>query len=91
MKKEISLEDAKKSLQSDKVFINYNGDKFTMPQYGKYQPDITFEFSTKFMVGNTEDQNISDLKFRPFKKYTDGMNMDFDGDPDVLFGNFRTS
>ena len=91
MKKEISLEDAKKSLQSDKVFINYNGDKFTMPQYGKYQPDITFEFSTKFMVGNTEDQYISDLKFRPFKKYTDGMNMDFDGDPQVLFGNFRTS
>ena len=91
MKKEISLEDAKKSLESDKVFINYNGDKFTMPQYGKYQPGLTFEFSTKFMVGNTEDQYISDLKFRPFKKYTDGMNMDFDGDPQVLFGNFRTS
>ncbi len=85
----MSLEEAKKYLGSEKVF--YNGkNKFNVVDGGKYHSGITIEVPQTW----TKDKNKnpqSPFKYRKCRELTDGMNLDFDGDAEILLGNYRLS
>lgn len=67
-----------------------------MPVYGKYMPNIVFEFRNAFTKTYEEDygqkdEYVNPVVFRTCKELTDGMNMDWDGEAEVIFGTFRRS
>ena len=87
MKKEISLDEAKKYYFQKDIIVD--GDHFIKPPLQSSQrPNITMEISTLFTI-NEEGQPQSDEQFRSFPEYTNGMKMDFQGEPEVLFGKYR--
>ena len=87
MKKEMSLEEAKKYYGQQDLAVD--GDHFIKPPLQSSQrPNITMELSTSFTV-NGEGRPQSDEQFRSFPEYTNGMKMDFQGEPKVLFGKYK--
>ena len=91
MKKEFSLEEAREILNvNGDVKLNSSGDKFLVSQYENFDPPLTLELSKNFTMYNY-DQYLSDFIFRSFPEYTDGMNMEFNGTPTVLFGKYKTN
>ena len=90
-KKELNLTEAQKA---EHVRLQYIKDRGTY-MFSPYdtnsvtKPRMYIEFSKAFTVENFHDNFVSDYYFRDFKEYTDGMNMQFNGEPSVLFGKFR--
>lgn len=88
-KKKVTLEEAKQILDTDKIF--YNGkEKFNYVYSGKYRPGITIEIPQEWTL-NKKRHPECPIQFIECKELTDGMNIDFDGDVDILLGNYRVS
>ena len=85
----MTLEEAKKYLGSEKVF--YNGkNKFNVVDGGKYHSGITIEVPQTWTIDKNKNPQ-SPFKYRKCRELTDGMNLDFDGDAEILLGNYRLS
>lgn len=63
---------------------------FITNHFGKYQPNITFVVGKEVEL-DANGKLISPLGYIKDKEVTDGMNMDFDGDPAFMFGDFWRS
>ncbi len=88
-KKKITLEEAKKILNLDKVFYNGNN-KFNVLDVGKYNSQITLEIPQEWVI-NEQGVPEDPISYMSVRELTDGMNLDFDGDASVMFGNHRIS
>lgn len=88
-KKKITLEEAKKILDSDKIFYNGN-DKFNFLHIGKYGSGVTLEIPQEWTI-NKRREPESPIKYISAKELTDGMNIDFDGQASFLLGKYRLS
>lgn len=88
-KKKIKLEEAKKILQSDKVFYNGNA-KFNVVDVGKYNSGITIEIPQEWTIDKSRNPE-SPIKYIINRELTDGMNVDFDGEASFLLGKYRLS
>ncbi|MDD4762087.1 MAG: hypothetical protein PHZ25_03650 [Candidatus Pacebacteria bacterium] len=79
-----TLEEVKRVLNTEKVFETSTS--FGINMFGKYEPNITFilqkNFEGKLLVYRYDE---------PVKEMIRGMNVDFDGDVSVLFGDFWKS
>ena len=88
-KKKLSLEEAKALLGNDKVF--YNGrNKFNVVDGGKYHSGITIEIPQDWTIDKSKKPQ-SPFNYRKCRELTAGMNIDFDGDAEILLGNYRLS
>ena len=63
-------------------------DVATIEKNGMFDPGLTVEVDKSIMYDFVNKGN-GELLFRPFPEYTDGMNMQFNGGAEVLFGNFK--
>lgn len=88
-KVKVSLEEAKKILKSDKVFYSGN-DKFNFLDIGKYRSGITIEIPQEWNK-NKSNNPSSPIKYTSVPELTDEMNIDFDGEVEVIFGKYRLS
>lgn len=88
-KKKITLEEAKKILESDKVFYNGNA-KFNVLDIGKYNSGITIEIPQEWTIDKSRRPE-SPIRYITNHELTDGMNIDFDGDASFLLGRYRLS
>ena len=88
-KKKVTLEEAKKILDTDKVFYN-GGNKFNVVDTGKYHSGITLEIPQEWTI-NKRREPESPINYISSKELTDGMNIDFNGDANILLGKFRLS
>lgn len=99
MKKFMTLASAKEALKTDKVFETTTS--FGVNAFGKYSPNITFILPKEWEVGPARFRGRSlDLtphspmtyrKSSEVKSMVDDINVDFDGEPEVLFGDFWLS
>lgn len=88
-KRKLKLEEVKENLHFDKIF--YNGDKkFNVLHLGKYCSGITIEIPQEWEL-DKDKRPVNPINFREVRDLTDGMNIDFDGDAEVLFGKYRLS
>ncbi len=88
-KKKITLEEAKRILDSDKIFYNGNS-KFNVVDVGKYHSGITIEVPQEWNVDKRRRPE-NPINYITAKELTDGMNIDFDGDASILLGRYRLS
>ena len=92
MHRKATLEEISK-MTDYKVF--YNGeDKLNVLHFGKYKSGMTIVIKNDLYFEKNsqgEDKPISLFKFRDCEKITRNMNIDFDGDCRVLFGQYRES
>lgn len=88
MKKKITLMDAKDILETEKVFLN--GNNFNYVNTGKYTSGCTFVIPQEWTLDNCGNPE-SPVRYQASHEITDNMNMDFDGDANVLFGRYRLS
>lgn len=79
-----TLAEVKLILKTDKVFETQTS--FGVNAFGKYRPNITFIISKEF-DGNPLAYRSDAIT----QEMTCDMNIDFDGEVDVLFGDFWTS
>ena len=92
MREKIDLSTAKAVLKEDAVFLSRNG--FTLYDSGKYRPNITLEMTDRWVITpswNNTTEYVSPYQYLTMKKYTDGMNMMWNGKAEVLFGNYHKS
>lgn len=88
-KKKVTLEEAKEILGSDKIFYNGNR-KFNVVDAGKYNSGITIEVPQEWNI-NKKRKAESPINYISAKELTDGMNIDFNGDANILLGRYRLS
>ena len=63
---------------------------FLVNIFGKYCPNITFVVGKEVEL-DADGEPINPLKYVGDREVTDGMNMDFDGDAEFMFGDFWVS
>ncbi len=81
-----------KQMYGEKVFETDTA--FGVNKFGKYQPNITFIVPKRFDVDPDGGVIVDPLEYRTGKEVQDvvgGMNVDFDGTPSMLFGDFWRS
>lgn len=87
--KKVDLETARRILKTDKVFYNVLG-KLNYVSTGKYGSGYTIVIPDEWTIGRNDELEIP-LVYRSCRKLTDNMNLDFDGDAEVMFGKSRVS
>ena len=88
-KKKVTLEEAKKLLGTEKIFLN-GDDKFNFLDFGKFGSGFTIVIPQEWNL-NSDGKPESPISSKSVKELTDGMNIDFDGEATVLFGIYRLS
>ena len=88
-KRKVTLEEAKKILGSDKIFYNGNR-KFNVIDAGKYRSGITIEIPQEWTIDKSRRPE-NPINYISVTELTDGMNIDFDGDANILLGRYRLS
>ena len=90
MKIRVDTLQASQTLEHDVYLSIDDPDKLIMPCYDYNDPKLFIEMDKRFTVDSYGGFQ-SDYEYRSFSKYTDGMNMSFNGKAEVIFGNFRTT
>lgn len=88
MKKALRLAEVKALFDSELVFETR--DCFLVKQFGKYLPNLVFVLSKEFSL-DKDGKPISPVKFVRDVNVTDNMNLVFNGDPKILFGDYWIS
>lgn len=89
----MSLEEAKKNYESEKIFPIRNGRCFLVNMFGKYKPNMSFIIPVEHYV-DRDNEPVSFLKYEEADKtLVDALAIDFNGNgsPEVLFGDFWRS
>ncbi len=88
-KRKLKLEEVKNILGFDKIF--HNGySKFNVLHLGKYCSGVTLEIPQEWRLDEYKNP-INPIDYRKVRELTDGMNIDFDGNAEVLLGKYRLS
>ncbi len=86
----VSLEKATERLSAYKVFLSGNG--FNLVDAGKYHSGWTMVIPREWEVDENDEPIVPDIfSYRKNDNLTNGMNVDFDGDCSVLYGNYHKS
>lgn len=88
MKKALRLAEVKNLFGSELVFETR--DCFLVKQFGKYLPNLVFVLSKEFSL-DKDGKPTSPIKFVRDVNITDNMNLVFNGDPKILFGDYWIS
>ncbi len=89
-KRRVSLEEAKKILKNDKVFIA--GKNYNVLDTGKYHSGWTLVLPQEWELDENDNPMIPDIyDARKCTELTDGMNLDFNAECFVRFGRYRKS
>lgn len=88
MKKALRLAEVKALFDSELVFETR--DCFLVKQFGKYLPNLVFVLSKEFSL-DKDGKPVSPVKYIRDADITDNLNLVFNGDPKVLFGDYWIS
>ncbi len=88
MKKALRLAEVKNLFNSELVFETR--DCFLVKQFGKYLPNLVFVLSKEFSL-DKDGKPISPVRYVRDVNITDNMNLVFNGDPKILFGDYWIS
>ena len=88
MKKALRLAEVKALFESELVFETR--DCFLVKQFGKYLPNLVFVLSKEFSL-DKDSKPISPVKYVRDVDITDNLNLVFNGDPKILFGDYWIS
>lgn len=88
MKKALRLAEVKALFGSELVFETR--DCFLVKQFGKYMPNLVFVLSKEFSL-DKDGKPISPVRYVRDVNITDNMNLVFNGDPKILFGDYWIS
>ena len=88
MKKALRLAEVKNLFNSELVFETR--DCFLAKQFGKYLPNLVFVLSKEFSL-DKDGKPISPVKFVRDINVTDNLNLVFNGDPKIIFGDYWIS
>ncbi len=88
MKKALRLAEVKALFNSELVFETR--DCFLVKQFGKYLPNLVFVLSKEFSL-DKDGKPVSPVKYIRDADITDNLNLVFNGDPKVLFGDYWIS
>lgn len=88
MKKALRLAEVKALFSSELVFETR--DCFLVKQFGKYMPNLVFVLSKEFSL-DKDGKPISPIKYVRDTDITDDLNLVFNGDPKILFGDYWIS
>jgi hypothetical protein len=86
--RKITTTEAKKLYGIEKVFETEAG-TFLLQMYGKYKPNMTFIVPMEHEEGTYEPK--SNIHYIEDKEITDEMNIDWNGAPSILFGDYWIS
>ncbi len=88
MKRTLRLAEVKALFGSELVFETR--DCFLVKQFGKYLPNIVFVLSKEFFL-DKDGKPVSPVKYVRDVDVTDNLNLVFNGDPKILFGDYWIS
>ena len=88
MKKALRLAEVKALFDSELVFETR--DCFLVKQFGKYLPNLVFVLSKEFSL-DKDGKPVSPVKYVRDTDITDDLNLVFNGDPKILFGDYWIS
>ena len=88
MEKVLRLAEVKNLFNSELVFETR--DCFLVKQFGKYLPNLVFVLSKEFSL-DKDGKPISPARYVRDVNITDNMNLVFNGDPKILFGDYWIS
>ena len=88
MKKALRLAEVKALFDSELVFETR--DCFLVKQFGKYMPNLVFVLSKEFSL-DKDGKPVSPVKYVRDVDITDNLNLVFNGDPKILFGDYWIS
>ena len=88
MKKALRLAEVKALFDTELVFETR--DCFLVKQFGKYLPNLVFVLSKEFSL-DKDGKPVSPIKYVRDVNVTDNMNLVFNGDPKILFGDYWIS
>ena len=88
MKRTLRLAEVKALFDSELVFETR--DCFLVKQFGKYLPNLVFVLSKEFSL-DKDGKPISPVRYVRDVNITDNMNLVFNGDPKILFGDYWIS
>lgn len=88
MKKALRLAEVKALFGSELVFETR--DCFLVKQFGKYLPNLVFVLSKEFSL-DKDGKPVSPIKYVRDTDITDDLNLVFNGDPKILFGDYWIS
>ena len=88
MKKALRLAEVKALFDSELVLETR--DCFLVKQFGKYLPNLVFVLSKEFSL-DKDGKPISPVRYVRDVNITDNMNLVFNGDPKILFGDYWIS
>ena len=88
MKKAMELAEVKALFDSELVFETR--DCFLAKQFGKYLPNLVFVLSKEFSL-DKDGKPVSPIRYVRDINITDNMNLVFNGDPKILFGDYWIS
>ncbi len=88
MKKTMTLAEVKAFFENDRCFETETG--FLVNDFGKYRPNITFVIPKVFDLGK-DGKPLNPIAYVKDPEVTGNMNLDFDGSPAFIFGDFWRS
>lgn len=88
MKKALRLAEVKNLFNSELVFETR--DCFLVKQFGKYLPNLVFVLSKEFSL-DKDGKPISPVRYVRDVDITDNLNLVFNGDPKIIFGDYWIS
>lgn len=88
MKKALRLAEVKTLFNSELVFETR--DCFLVKQFGKYLPNLVFVLSKEFSL-DKDGKPVSPVKYVRDVDITDNLNLVFNGDPKIIFGDYWIS
>lgn len=90
MKRKVELEEAKRVLKNDRIFLGYN-DKLLVPSFGQYRPNMTYVIPNQW-IQTSEELVDNPIHWQKCDELVDNMNIDFESNErTVLFGNYSIS
>ena len=88
MKKTLRLAEVKALFNSELVFETR--DCFLVKQFGKYLPNLVFVLSKEFSL-DKDGKPVSPVRYVRDNDVTDSLNLVFNGEPKILFGDYWIS
>lgn len=88
MKKELTINEARKLFDSEKVFATDSG--FIFNDFGKYRPNLTFVLDREFCL-DKDGKVVNPIQYIKDHEVTDSFNLDLNGEAKILFGDFWRS
>lgn len=88
MKKALRLSEVKAMFDTELVFETR--DCFLVKQFGKYLPNLVFVLSKEFSL-DKDGKSVSPVRYVRDVNITDNMNLVFNGDPKIIFGDYWIS